>query len=604
MMKPRDYQLEAAKWAFEKKRAVVCMPTGTGKTLVAGLWIKWLLEKGLAKKILVLEPTRYMVEQTALFLRAKIGLPAMPVHGSLPRSLRKRGFQSKIIVATPEIMVGEGRALLGEFDAVVVDECHHTTGKDAYRLVMEEIRAPYRLGLSAFVPPSRRGIVEEYIGEIRCWSWEDPRIAKYIPAWVGEIYEAELNPAERRLYEELERLWERLHGGERVLIGNALRWFARDGAASLWETYRKPGSKLRKLLSGLEPLLFHPSVRPAHKMEALKRVLADHEGAYEKAIIFVDRIVIAELIARELKEYSPAMILGRRRINPYEAIMRARSPETRVIIATSAGEEGIDLPEADLLIVWSNIASPLRFIQRLGRILRPSPRTKSKVAAFIATPDTVDIDSLIDGLMLAEKAGVRLGISVGTLSYLWGLSRRRRILDLLEEKPLPEDLIAQALEAPRERIRSGLQWLLRHGLIGYIYTSMGRVYYVLESDYTILYETYTEALTPDTTITATVKPYTPRGEERAVRGTYERVLQRLEKLLAKNGQLTRVRASVQAQVKPGLIRMVNLDYRYTIASRATLKLVVDNIYSAGSYATLQVLPEETLLSARENDSKK
>ncbi|MEB3774173.1 MAG: DEAD/DEAH box helicase family protein, partial [Desulfurococcales archaeon] len=377
-MKPRDYQLEAVEWALRKRQSIICMPTGTGKTLIAALWIKHLLKDGKVKKVLVLEPTRFLVEQTSRFLK-RLGIPAEPVHGSMSRGARRRGWSSLVVVATPEIVESEGFNVMDEPGAIVVDECHHTTGQDSYVTVARRYRAEWRLGLTAYLPPSRRRMLEDYIGEARCWSWTDPRLAKYIPEWVGEVYEAPLNKAEERLYTRLEELWDKLHGVERVVIGNALRWLVRDGAIALRESYEK-GGLLSRLLEPVRELLYSREVRPAHKLPTLVRILRDHEG-YEKAIVFVDRVIVAELVSKSLRSLEPALILGRRRINPRISLEKAK--RTRLIISTSAGEEGIDLPEADLLIIWSHTASPLRFIQRLGRILRPS-RAKQKTAVFIA----------------------------------------------------------------------------------------------------------------------------------------------------------------------------------------------------------------------------
>ncbi|MEB3765673.1 MAG: DEAD/DEAH box helicase family protein [Desulfurococcales archaeon] len=578
-LRPRDYQLEAYRWALEKKRAVVCMPTGTGKTLVAALWIEELLSTQKAKKILVLEPTRFMVEQTSRFL-TMYGLEAKPLHGSLPESLKRKALDARIIVATPEILLGEYGKVLDCIDAVVVDESHHTTGQDAYLKVMEKINASYRLGLSAFIPRSRHGLIRKYIGEIRCWSWSDPRIRRYVPDWYGEVYEAPFNDEEKKLYNLLESLWEKSHGSLRVLIGNALRWYSRDGALALWETYRKPGSRLRRILRDYEPLLTSHKIRPLHKLDALKRILSDYEGEYTKAIIFVERVAIALYLYRVLRHYRPVLIIGRRRIEPRKAIEQARRPETRIIIATSAGEEGIDLPEADLLIIWSNIASPLRFIQRLGRILRPKKEVKkTKYAVFIATPDTVDTDSLIDGLLLAEKAGVKLGVEPETMRYLLNLSRRRKILDLISENPLPADIIARALEAPLERIQRSLAWLLRHGLAAYIYTGIGRIYFTSDSIEKLLRE-YKEYLNPDPSLYASITFYPETGKPVTYRGTYMQVRRRAVKIIGTHS-ISRVRASIQLIIRRGFVRLVNLTYSFPVADEKLLDIVLRNIYSAG-----------------------
>ena len=575
--KPRDYQLEAVRWALRVEQGVVCMPTGTGKTVIAALWIRELFRRGLARRVLVLEPTRFMVEQTARTLR-KLGLEARPVHGSLSKSQREAGWKSPIVVATPEIVAVEGMDRLGEPDAMVVDECHHTTGQDPYVKVAEAFRPRWRLGLTAYVPPSRRGMLESHIGVIRCWSWDDPRIRRYIPLWAGEVYEAPFNPLESQLYDSIERLWDQSHGVERTILGNALRWYSRDGAEALRETYHKRGL-LYRLLKGLEVLIEDERVRPAHKLDALKRVLADHEG-FTKAIVFVDRVVIAKIIAENLADYNPVLLLGRRHIDPREALAQARREYTRLIVASSAGEEGIDMPEVDLLVIWSSTASPLRFIQRLGRLLRPGSLGQ-KTAVFIATPDTVDMDSLIDGIIQAERAGVKVNISAEVIGYLWQLSRKRLILDAIEKRPLTVDMISQATGIPATRVQSSLSWLVDHGHILYIYTSYGRVY-GLRENIGSFYRYYSDYLKPDTQTRATAS-VRAAGRSYTLRGYYNRILVSMARLLGKHGMIDSVRLSLFIN-DGGIERMINAYYGYQLASRGEVKLVLDNAFSARKWS--------------------
>jgi len=42
------------------------------------------------------------------------------------------------------------------------------------------------------IPLSRHEEIEGLIGEIRSWSWRDPRIARHLPDWEAGIYEATL----------------------------------------------------------------------------------------------------------------------------------------------------------------------------------------------------------------------------------------------------------------------------------------------------------------------------------------------------------------------------------------------------------------------------
>ncbi len=585
-LKPRDYQVEAAKWALSRDGAVIVMPTGSGKTLIALLWSKELLEKGIVKRILVLEPTRILVEQTARYYRRVMGENAIPIHGKYqPEKRRSLWAKAKIAVATPETAYNDYEEIIRNgYDAVIIDECHHTTGKDAYALFMKKTMGLFKkkLGLSAYIPPSRREEISSVIGEIREWSWLDERIRKYVPEWIGEIYEAELNDAEKKILEELEATRLSYTGRERMLVNLAIRWFVRDGALALMESIEKE-TRLAGLISHIKPLLEQPGVRPLHKLDSLKRILRDHEG-FDKAIVFVDRVIVCKRIAEELPDYNPVAIYGKAKmkIDVKKILMKAAKPDTKLIVSTSAGEEGLDLPEADLLVIWSNIASPLRFIQRHGRILRLTGKKKLKFVAYIVTPDTPDMDSLIDSLELARKNGIDIPIDEETLEALWRRTTRNRILSVIDNKPLPLEWIAELVNMPRDMVREGLRRLSEKGYAYYIYTHHGKTYFTRNSIHQLI-EEYGEYLDPDLDLEARIKPYIDNSELKAVKGRYIQTRRRLVKMLSKTGYFTRITATLQVPLPTGALQQLNLHYIYRIDDEEILDITLRNIYSAQKY---------------------
>ncbi len=582
-VKPRDYQVEAAEWALSRKRAVIVMPTGSGKTLISILWVKKLLEEGYARRVLFLEPTRILVEQTAKYIRKVLGEQAVPIHGRYPPSKRKNYWKrARIAVATPETAYNDYEDIVREgYDAIVVDECHHTTGKDAYMKFMEKTHNifKWRLGLTAYIPPSRKREIEDVIGVIREWHWSDERIKKYVPEWIGEIYEAELNNAEKKVLEILEETRLSYTGRERMLVNLAIRWYVRDGALALKESLEKE-TKLSSLLSHVKPLLQRRGVRPLHKLDALKRILRDHEG-FQKAIVFVDRVIVCQRLIEELREYNPVAIYGKAKMREdiRKILRKAHEEKTKIVVSTSAGEEGLDLPEADLLIIWSNVASPLRFIQRHGRILRLTGKKGLKFVAYIVTPDTPDMDSLIDSLEMARRSGVDVPVDEEVLEALWRRTTRNRILVVLEDKPLPEEWISELVNMPLDMVREGLRKLAQRGMVYYIYTYHGKTFFTENSLHQLL-EEYNEYLDPDDTLIAKIKAYTDNLEHKAVSGTYHRVINKLKTLLKKHGYFTRITAILQVPLPTGALQQVVLHYIFRINDPSILEIILRNIYSA------------------------
>ncbi|MDY6959093.1 MAG: helicase-related protein, partial [Halobacteriota archaeon] len=152
----RPYQVSLAKKAMTKSTMVV-LPTGMGKTIISLLLMVERLDLG---KILMLAPTKPLVEQHAAFLRSVLTLPSDEIQvftGEL--SPPKRGElwkNSKIIVSTPQVIENDllNRRLGFEGVALVIfDECHRAVGNYAYVFIaekfMEQSKNPLVLGITA-----------------------------------------------------------------------------------------------------------------------------------------------------------------------------------------------------------------------------------------------------------------------------------------------------------------------------------------------------------------------------------------------------------------------------------------------------------------------
>src|ERR671918_1643231 len=82
-----------------------------------------------------------------------------------------------------------------------------------------------------------------------------------------------------------------------------------------------------------------------------------------------------------------------------EVLESFRNSDFDVLVATSIAEEGLDIPEVDLVIFYEPISSEIRYIQRRGRAGRKS----SGSVIILATKDTIDMRHLYASKMRVEK---------------------------------------------------------------------------------------------------------------------------------------------------------------------------------------------------------
>lgn len=516
MIELRPYQREAVEHALKLKRSVLVLPTGTGKTIIGAFFLKDLFSRGLIEKALVLVPTRILVEQTHKVYR-RLGIDSKAIYGIHPKHKRREMWRcARVAISTPETVYNDLESV--KVDAIVVDECHHAVGDDAYAKVLKELECDYRLGLSAYIPKKRRIEIECLIGEIREWSAGD--VKPFIAEWIADVFETMFNRKEMEVYDEIDRRRNLARGSEKLVYTSALKFFAKDGALALKESLSRK-NKLSKLLDDLRDEVL--KLRDLHKLRYLFRALELYEG-FEKAIVFVERVIVAKKIAEILSKetnYRTSLIIGRQREKMKEMLEEARQAD--VIVSTSAGEEGVDLPTANLLVNWSNTSSPLRFIQRHGRIMRRVGRDV-KFVVYLVTPDTIDTDDLITSIDQAKKI-IDINVDRDALEELWKKSRRYKIVEEISV-PMPMEWIRQISGRTQSEIRFALKKSTEEGELIYIYTHLGKTY--VRRDRLDKLKKFNEFLKPKHTGKVKVKV---GKRSRTIRGDYSKLKEDLIKLL-------------------------------------------------------------------------
>lgn len=150
----------------------------------------------------------------------------------------------------------------------------------------------------------------------------------------------------------------------------------------------------KKLMNYLTPWTRNPEFIGHPKLEYLKQVVLNHfmdagEGAHgagdenqtaTRVMIFVHFRDSAEEVTRVLKRYEPMIrphvFVGQSSAKGSEGmgqktqldiIQKFKKGTYNTIVATSIGEEGLDIGEVDLIVCYDSSASPIRMLQRMGR---------------------------------------------------------------------------------------------------------------------------------------------------------------------------------------------------------------------------------------------
>jgi ERCC4-related helicase len=137
----------------------------------------------------------------------------------------------------------------------------------------------------------------------------------------------------------------------------------------------------------------HPKVEQL-KLEIIKQYSKDKKA---KILVFTQYRDSAALLSSALKNevfvverfVGQASKLGDKGMDQEaqkEILDRFRNGDITVLVATSVAEEGLDIPDVDLVVFYEPIPSEIRFIQRKGR----TGRSRVGKVVLLATVDSID----------------------------------------------------------------------------------------------------------------------------------------------------------------------------------------------------------------------
>ena len=364
---PFPHQREAIDaWEAARRRGVVVLPTGAGKSYVAEMAIR-----RVQRSTLVIVPTLDLVAQWARNLEQAFGETVGMIGGG--------SFDIEpLTVSTYDSAYLHMDRLGDRFGLVVFDEAHHLPS-DAFSQAAELCIAPFRLGLTA-TPERPDGLhhrLDNLVGPIVLRKQVSELSGSYLADYeVNRLY-VELSEAERERYDGARAQYRDFVTSNRIRLGGPRGWQQFIQATSRSAEGRsalKAYQEQRRLALAAES-----------KVSVLGELIARHQG--EKLVFFahdnrtvydVSRRFLVPVITHETPTAERRVIL--------EGLEQGR---WRVVGTSRVLNEGVDMPDVSVGVVLSGTGSVREHVQRLGRILR---RREGKRATLyeLVTADTVD----------------------------------------------------------------------------------------------------------------------------------------------------------------------------------------------------------------------
>lgn len=325
-------QLEAERVVHGRHHNLVVMATGTGKTVVAALDFRRLLEQGKIESLLFIAHRKEILAQSRNVFRSvlKSGtFGELFVDGERPDAWNYVFASVQSLAQTNIEQFGSSK-----FDMVIIDEFHHAAAESYVRL-LDYLRPKYLLGLTA-TPERPDGLS--------------------ISHWFGGTYAAEL------------RLWEAIDKG----VLSPFQYFGiydnvdLDGTVS-WANGQYNVNELSNVYTGNR-------VRAALILKELESRVPSLDEM--RAIGFCVSVEHAKFMTEVFAQAGiPAeCVLGETSsVDRERALMNLRSGKTKIIFARDIFNEGVDVPEVNTILMLRPTESATVFLQQLGRGLRRTP---------------------------------------------------------------------------------------------------------------------------------------------------------------------------------------------------------------------------------------
>ena len=445
---PLPHQLEVAKTVIENMngKAILADEVGLGKTIEAGLILKEYMIRGLVKKVLILVPAS-LVTQWATELNTKFYIPAVAQRKSYVWE------QYDIVVSSIDTAKRQPhRDIINNqnYDLVIIDEAHKLKNnktknyefvqnlKKKFCLLLTATPIQNRISeifnLVSLLKPGHLGsetsFYEKYKKDAR--SIDDDEHLKALVnkvmirnrrndtgiEWTKRIVEAipiEFSEEERALYDSILNL-----KGDSYQTSQAesdrspfsMITLQREACSSREAVYYTLQNMIKKV-ENPAPSFQEKMQSLMHKVEAVKenskanKALELIKKIDDKVIIFTEYRATQLYLQWFLKQHGITSVpfRGGFKRGKKDWMRDLFQNHAKVLIATEAGGEGINLQFCHHIINFDLPWNPMRLEQRIGRIHRLGQKEDVRIYNF-AIKDTVEdhiLKLLYEKIHLFEK---------------------------------------------------------------------------------------------------------------------------------------------------------------------------------------------------------
>jgi superfamily II DNA or RNA helicase len=397
VLKFRNYQIDAIDaWIKRGMRGVLEMATGTGKTKTARGCIDQVIKKG-SSCVLVTAPFEHIAKQ---WMEELSDLDPVLASGTRrwredirqAHNKKKLGRRDNLVVvavqntasSSPFVELMNEVSSSFDFTLMVGDEVHGL-GASFFQEAMQSVYQ-YRLGLSAtpqryFDEEGTQSLLE-YFGDTAyrfstkdAMEWVDPLTGqralspyKYFPIFVT------LEQNELDEYLELSESIAKLSGEGLEPQKQSLREALLFQRAAIVKT---ASQKIPALAAVLQPLV--------SRLEFCLIYCHDMEQLGEVGVLLSELGVTYQKITGEESNRGEDRFQG---LSERDWILRQfTNGNTKTLLAIKCLDEGVDIPAARTGFILASSGNPREFIQRRGRLLRPSPDKQfATIYDFVVRP--------------------------------------------------------------------------------------------------------------------------------------------------------------------------------------------------------------------------